>query len=44
MSKLALEYTHHPIQWVPGALSLGVNRPGHKVDHSPPCSAKDENV
>jgi hypothetical protein len=29
-----------PIQWVPGALSLGVKWPGHEVDHSPPSSAK----
>jgi hypothetical protein len=24
-----------PIQWVPGALSLGVKRPGREADHSP---------
>jgi hypothetical protein len=29
-----------PIQWVPGALSLGVKRPGREVDHSPPSSAE----
>jgi hypothetical protein len=29
-----------PIQWVPGALSLGVKRPGRGADHSPPSSAK----
>jgi hypothetical protein len=28
-----------PIQWVPGALSLGVKRPGPEADHSPPYSA-----
>jgi hypothetical protein len=30
--------------WVPGALSLGVKRPGREADHSPPSSAdvKDE--
>jgi hypothetical protein len=27
------------IQWVPGALSLGVKRPGREADHSPPLSA-----
>jgi hypothetical protein len=32
--------THPPIQWVPGALSLGVKRLGHEADHSPPSSAK----
>jgi len=25
---------------VPGALSLGVKRPGHEADHSPPSSAE----
>jgi hypothetical protein len=29
-----------PIKWVPGALSLGVKRPGRETDHSPPSSAK----
>jgi hypothetical protein len=28
------------IQWVPGALSLGVKRPGREADHSPPSSAE----
>jgi len=28
MSKPALGPTHPPIQWIPGALSLGVRRPG----------------
>jgi hypothetical protein len=32
--------TQPPIQWVPGALSLGVKRPGHETDHSHPSSAK----
>jgi hypothetical protein len=27
------------IQWVPGALSPGVKRPGREADHSPPASA-----
>jgi hypothetical protein len=39
-SRTALGPTQPPIQWVPGALSLGVNRPGHEADHSPPCSAE----
>jgi hypothetical protein len=32
----------HPAsyQWVPGALSLGVKRPGREADHSPPSSAE----
>jgi hypothetical protein len=29
-----------PIQWVPGALSLGVKRPEREADHSPPSSAE----
>jgi hypothetical protein len=28
--------THLPIQCVPGALSLGVNRPEREADHSSP--------
>jgi hypothetical protein len=28
------------IQWVPGALSLGVKRPGREADHLPPASAE----
>jgi hypothetical protein len=32
--------TQPPIQWVPGALSAGVKRPGREVDHSPPTSAE----
>jgi hypothetical protein len=29
-----------PIQWVPGAFSLQVKRPGREADHSPPSSAE----
>jgi hypothetical protein len=39
-SRKALEPTQPPIQWVPGALSLGVKRPGREADHSPPSSAE----
>jgi hypothetical protein len=31
--------TQTPIQWVPGALSPGLKRPGREADHSPPFSA-----
>jgi hypothetical protein len=31
----ALRSTQPPIQWVPGALSSGVKRPGREADHSP---------
>jgi hypothetical protein len=39
-SRTALEPTQPPIQWVPGALSLGVKRPGREADHSPISSAE----
>jgi hypothetical protein len=32
--------TQPPIQWVPGALSLRVKRPGREADHSPPTTAE----
>jgi hypothetical protein len=35
-----LGHTQPPIQWVPGAFSLGVKRPGREADHSPPFSAE----
>jgi hypothetical protein len=34
------KWVEPPTQWVPGALSLGVNRPGSEADHSPPSSAE----
>jgi hypothetical protein len=34
MSRTALEPTQPPIQWVPGALSLGVKLPGREADTS----------
>jgi hypothetical protein len=37
---MALGTTQPPIQCVPGALSLGVKRPGREADHSPPFSAE----
>jgi hypothetical protein len=39
-SRTALGPTQPPIQWVPGALSLGVNWPGREADHSLPSSAE----
>jgi hypothetical protein len=39
-SRPALRTTQPPIQWVPGDLSLGVERPGSDADHSPPSSAE----
>jgi hypothetical protein len=32
--------TQPPIQWVPGALSLGVKQRGREADRSPPSSAE----
>jgi hypothetical protein len=39
-SRTALGPTQPPIQWVPGSLSMGVKRPRHEADHSPPSSAE----
>jgi len=39
-SRPALGPTQPPIQWVPGALSLGVKWLGHEADHPPPYSAE----
>jgi hypothetical protein len=36
----ALGPTQPPIQWVAGAISLGVKWPGCEADHSPPSSAE----
>jgi hypothetical protein len=38
-SRLSLVYNQPPFQWVPGAPSPGVKRPGREIDHSPPTSA-----
>jgi hypothetical protein len=35
--------TQPPIQWIPGALSSGVKRPGREADHPPPSSAEVKN-
>jgi hypothetical protein len=40
MSRPALGPTQPPIQWVPGALSLGVKQLGCEVDHTPLSSAE----
>jgi hypothetical protein len=39
-SRTVLGPTQPPIQWVPGALSLGVRRLGREADHSSPDSSK----
>jgi hypothetical protein len=43
-SRPAVGPTQPPIQWVPGALSLGVKRPVREADHSPPSSAEVKNA
>jgi hypothetical protein len=39
-SRTALGLTQPPIQWVPGALTLGVKRPGREADHLPQSSSE----
>jgi hypothetical protein len=36
--------TQLPIQWVPGAVSLGVKWPEREADHSPPSSAESQRM
>jgi hypothetical protein len=43
-SRPVLGPTQPPIQWVPGALSLGVKRPGREADNSLPSSAEVKNM
>jgi hypothetical protein len=43
LSRPALGSTQPPLQWVPGALSPGVKRPGREADHSNLCRGQ-ENV
>jgi hypothetical protein len=40
---VALGPTQPPIQWVPGALSPGIRRPGSETDPSAPASAVVKN-
>jgi hypothetical protein len=44
LSRPVLGPTQLPIQWVPGALTLGAKRPGRVADHSPPSSAEVKNA
>jgi len=39
-SRTALGPIQPPIQWIPGALSLWVNRPRREAEHSSPSSAE----
>jgi hypothetical protein len=40
-SRSVLGPTQPLIQWLPGALSVGVKRPGREADHSPPPSSAE---
>jgi hypothetical protein len=40
VSRPSVEITQPSIQWVQGALSLGIKRPEREADHSPPSSAE----
>jgi hypothetical protein len=42
-SRPVLESTQPPVQWVPGAISSRVKRPGCEADHSPPSGAEVKN-
>jgi len=39
-----LELIQPPIQWIPGPLCPGVNRPGREAGHSPTSSAQVKNA
>jgi hypothetical protein len=43
-SKPALGPTQPPIQWVSGAFSSVVKRPGHEADYSPPASVEVKEI
>jgi hypothetical protein len=43
-SRTALGPIQPPIQWIPGALSLGIKWPWREADHSPPSSAEVKNA
>jgi len=43
-SRPALWPTQPPIQWVPGAISLGVKRQRREADHSHPSSVQVKNA
>jgi hypothetical protein len=44
MFRMALGSTQPPIQWVPGALSLGVKQLGREADNSPSSTVKAKNT
>jgi hypothetical protein len=40
VSRPVLRPSRPPMQWVPGVVSLGVERPGRESDYSPPSNAE----
>jgi hypothetical protein len=44
VSTLPLGHIYIHVQCVPEALSLGIDRPGREVDHSPPSIADVKNL
>jgi len=44
MFRPALELIQPPIEWVPGAVCLKINRQLRKTDHSTPSSAEVKNA
>jgi hypothetical protein len=44
LSRLSLNPTQTPVQWVPGTLSSGVKRRGREAHHSPPPSAEVKKI
>jgi hypothetical protein len=44
LSNIILPSSQPPIQWVAGAVSLGVKRPGREAGHSPPYTAEVKNA
>jgi hypothetical protein len=44
VTRRAVKPTQPPVQWVPGALSLGVKRVGREADHSPSSLPMSKNV
>jgi hypothetical protein len=40
---LILVLNQPPIQWVPGALSMGINWSESEADHTPPSNAEAKN-
>jgi hypothetical protein len=44
VSRPAVVPTQPPIQWIPGAVSLGLKRLGREADHSPQSNAEVRNA